>query len=153
MNTGENELIYFDIYTNSIYNINISDSICIYQEKYLLNNPMPYNIYANINDFPTKQMDYDFFLKTICIKDKILAFYVNNKKINGFEYEIGGNNTVNAFKYIGWLPNLMYYKDGIIYSIINTKNIEINKKIFKKEIPDSLYNQPNEIIFKFKYNK
>lgn len=152
MKKENGSLVYFDIYTNCIHNIGISDSIRIQTDKFILDYPMPYQLFANTEEFASKQMGYDFFLKTICIDNNLLAFYITNKEIKGFILE-DRDNTVNAFKYVDWLPDLKYYKDGIIYSTINMKNIEQYKELFKSEIPDSSYNQANEFVFKFKYNR
>ena len=111
---------------------------------------MPSDIYANPNEFVSRQLDFDFFLKGISIEDSLLAFFVEDKKIRGFS-AVSGTKAVKAFRYESWLLDLMDYKDGIIYSVINGRNIEANKRLFKGYDLDSLRGLSNNIVLKFRY--
>lgn len=146
-------LVYFDTYTANRYDIDVSDSISIKSHKYLLDNFMPYEFFANAQEFVSKQTMYNYFLWAICIRDRLLAFYVDGQDIWGFVSELEKDAPeTEAFKFDGWLPDLMCYADGTIYSVINARRLEENKSLFK-EIPDSLYEQGNDIIFTFKCKK
>ena len=143
-------MLYFDVYTSSVYVIETGKTIEISKNNYILKNQMPYSLFANPNDFASKQLQYDFFIKAGWVDNKLLAFFVGNKKIYGIETDVDADK-VNAFEYTGWLPDLMYCKEGFIYSKINARQIEMNKEYFKNIPIDSLLGQAHDIIFKFRY--
>lgn len=127
LKTSANSYFYFDSYTARAYKINNSTLGEVYELQ--LDNPIPVNLFADINGFMDKQMDYDFFMNAINIENQLLAFYKEGKQIRGFKSKFD-NSLVETFRYDDWVPQLMYQNNGIIYSTINNKFIETNKHIF-----------------------
>lgn len=150
METGEGKLAYFDTYTASLYSIDTSDSIAVRRHAYMPDNLMPAECFADPNEFASKQMTYAFFLSAMCPDNRLLAFYASGGEIRGFITDRENSaDKVKSFKFNGWVPPLMDYADGMFYSVISARQAEVCKDLFE-EMPDSLAEQANEMILRFR---
>lgn len=146
---GRGQLAYFDGYTGSVYKIDTSRGIQISRYSYKIDNPMPVELYSKPNDFVSEQLKYNFFMKALGVGDSLLAFYVNDGKISGIVTGIGSDRA-ESFSYGSWLPGLLDYDGGTIYSKISRRQVEENRALLGKMPADSLGKQSNDFILKFR---
>lgn len=147
----DGKIIYFDVYEPSIYTINTNGHISVSKSKYILDNYMPYEKFANIQEFMSEQSKYDYFFKAIYVNDSLHGFFSSNNKLYGFTTDLN-SNSIDAFRYIGWIPNLLYQKDGTIYSSVSVHQVLTNRELFDSNLVDSIRKQSNDLIFKFRCN-
>lgn len=146
---GRGRLTYFDGYTGSLYLIETSGGISVIRYSYKIDNLMPPELYAKPADFASQQLNYNFFMKSLCVGDSLLAFYVDNKKIRGIATGIGSDEA-KSFGYGSWLPSLLDYDGENMYSKISRRQVEENKKLFSNTPVDSSLKQSNDFILKFR---
>lgn len=94
-----------------------------------LDNPMPYEMFCDVSEFSLNQMKYDYFLNGIFVGDSLHAFFLNGGKMNVFISELNVR-AVGASLYADWIPDLLYQRDGTIYSAISVRQVMENKKLF-----------------------
>ena len=132
------------------HSIDTSDSIAVRRHAYMPDNLMPAECFADPNEFASKQMTYAFFLSAMCPDNRLLAFYASGGEIRGFITDRENSaDKVKSFKFNGWVPPLMDYADGMFYSVISARQAEVCKDLFE-EMPDSLAEQANEMILRFR---
>jgi len=48
------------------------------------------------------------------------------------------------------MPDLLYQKDGVIYSSVSVRQVMENRELFGQNQIDSIRNQSNDLILKFR---
>ena len=149
MKLCDNNYVYMDIFSSNVYNIDLTDSISITTKHIGLNNPVPLEVFEDVNTFMSNQTLYDYIISAITVNNKLLVFYKDENDVRVFITDMHKDETI-SYEYRNWFPELMYGKDSVIYSKINPRMVAINHEIFDSLSLEQAKNYANEIILTFK---
>ncbi len=148
---SQNTISYFDFFTSTLYyNIENEKNKSIHFD--FKGKKVPEEIFKNAMDFFMNQNDFGFISDLIFIDNILLSWFILSGKSNVALFDINTNQH-HLFNYKGWMPNLLFHKDGFIYSQIDPINI-IDDDFFikntKKTTKYPITENSNPVIIKFK---
>lgn len=147
--TDDGEYIYFDVYDSSVYTINTDGRISVSKKKLVLDNYMPYEKFANTSEFMSEQSKYDYFFRAVYADGQLHSYFASKNRLYGVLTDLK-SNSIEAFRYVDWMPDLLYQKDGVIYSSVSVRQVMENRELFGQNQIDSIRNQSNDLILKFR---
>lgn len=148
---SQNTISYFDFFTSTLYyNLKNEKNKSFHFD--FKGKKIPEEIFKNSMDFFMNQNDFGFISDVIFIDNILLSWFILSGKSNLSLYDIDTNQH-QLFNYKGWMPDLLFHKDGFIYSQIDPINIIENDFLIKEAKQLTKYQiteNSNSVIIKFK---
>ncbi len=142
---------YFDFFTSTLhYNIDNKKPYSVFYD--FKERAVPVEVYINSIDFFSRQREYGFISDAIFIDNLFLATFILSGNMNISIINIDTKYS-ELYKYKGWIPEFLYYQNGVLYSRMESKNI-VEERVFfeeaKKITKYPINEDSNPVILKFK---
>ena len=137
---------YIDSYRNKIYHIGENTTVTPYQIEF--EEPMPYRVFSDMQDFMQSQQKYDFLMEAFVTDKEILLTYIHRGKYYAAKFDMNGKVLVNA-SYKGRFPTLYPSDDVEMYMYVNAPEyLSYWKDYVSLPLDGSMTEEDNGLILK-----